>query len=194
MATVIEDVGLRARPAALRATTTVRQPLTTTTAVNQPVTATSPCPRGFTYRQTAGRCFCDPILQGFRGFSSPRLGEEIPCPQTQMTTAAKPVLLYQTAPSPTLAPVAQQQPVNQPLPYISKNAVPEMSTAGPAPGTVVEQPSPDPKDMVFPTAPNQSVVLDVEKQDSGSPWLVLGAVVGAGLLFVLFTSRSEDRE
>lgn len=35
----------------------------------------SPCPAGYTFRTTAGRCFCDPELQGLGA-----LGEEIRCP------------------------------------------------------------------------------------------------------------------
>jgi hypothetical protein len=146
LATVIEGVGLNARPAAIGFTRVQRRQPTTTNAAGQ------------------------------------------------ATVASQRVMLYKTTPPSSLPPTAQQDPVNRPLLYISKNAVPNTTTAGPAPGTVVEQPGQDPRDMVFPSAPNQDVVLDVEKQAGMNPWVVGGMIIGAGLLFVLFTSRSEDRE
>jgi hypothetical protein len=68
----------------------------------------APCASGYTFRQSGGRCFCDPELQGFGG-----LGEEIPCPTTAPRTTiykAPPVVTtVMPAPAPELVITNDEQ-------------------------------------------------------------------------------------
>lgn len=187
MATIVERVGVSVRPAAVRVERRAA------------LGATSPCPPNFTYRRTKDRCFCDPVLQGLHGRG---LGEEIPCPEmappmvatSPLTPVAPKTTLFRTSPATTLPPISAET-YQQPPPSTLPKAPPEyaLPQLAPAPGTTVEQPSPDPRDMVFPTPGDGDFEEEAQKADGGmSPWLIGGAIAGAGFLFLLFSSRDDE--
>jgi hypothetical protein len=65
----------------------------------------SPCPAGYTFRQTGGRCFCDAELQGLAG-----LGEEIPCPRASVVAQERSAYTVYRAPKAETIPVPDDSP------------------------------------------------------------------------------------
>lgn len=106
----------------------------------------NPCPTGYTYRTTGGRCFCDPVLESALLGA---LGMEIPCPASLVTTTFAPVT--------TIAPAKATTPTT----LVPATFIP---TPPATDETVQTEPTPPPPETV-----------PIEKKTSPLVWVGAGA-------------------